>query len=172
MRAFLASEQRGHSHALAPLHRYSFQPTVTASQALPEGTTVEPRPRGVVTVRRTIACQLNRFALGADFEGVDAHAPFPMMAVVAGGQQKPAALSAGAAGKLLNSREGFFRLGPSSFVSRSPSSKLFNIAHLRLGFSRWDRRSRPGQRKSPPLARWRAESSGARITRGERRPVV
>ena len=36
MRAFLASEQRGHSHALAPLHRYSFQPTVTASQVLPE----------------------------------------------------------------------------------------------------------------------------------------
>jgi hypothetical protein len=37
MRAFLASEQRGHSHALAPLHRYSFQPTVSASQAFPEG---------------------------------------------------------------------------------------------------------------------------------------
>jgi hypothetical protein len=37
MRAFLASEQRGHSHALAPLHRYSFQPAVTASQAFPEG---------------------------------------------------------------------------------------------------------------------------------------
>jgi hypothetical protein len=32
----LASAQRGHSHALAPLRRYSFQPAVTASQALPE----------------------------------------------------------------------------------------------------------------------------------------
>jgi hypothetical protein len=36
VRAFLASEQRGHSHALAPLHRYSFQPTMSASLALPE----------------------------------------------------------------------------------------------------------------------------------------
>jgi hypothetical protein len=32
----LTSAQRGHSHALAPLRRYSFQPTVTASKALPE----------------------------------------------------------------------------------------------------------------------------------------
>jgi hypothetical protein len=29
-------------------------------------------------VQRTIACQLKRFALGADFEGVDAHALFPI----------------------------------------------------------------------------------------------
>jgi hypothetical protein len=32
-------------------------------------------------VRRTIACQLKRFALGGDVEGVDAHALFPMMAL-------------------------------------------------------------------------------------------
>jgi hypothetical protein len=29
----------------------------------------------------TITCQLKRFALGGDVEGVDAHASFPMMAV-------------------------------------------------------------------------------------------
>jgi hypothetical protein len=33
-------------------------------------------------VRNTIACQLKRFALGADVEGADAHVSFPMMAVV------------------------------------------------------------------------------------------
>jgi hypothetical protein len=52
------------------------QPSVSGG-----GTAVEPRPRGVVAMRRTIACQLKRFALGGDVEGVDAHAPFPMMAV-------------------------------------------------------------------------------------------
>ena len=89
-------------------------------------------------MRRTIACQLNRLALGADFEGVDAHASFPMMAVVAGGQQNPAA---GAAGKLLNSRDVFCKLGLHLFRAQ-PSSKLFNIAHLRwnqcagIGFSK------------------------------------
>ena len=126
----LASEQRGHSHALAPLRRYSFQPAVTASQALPEREPQSNHALGALSpCEMTIACQLKRFALGADVEGVDAHASFPMMAVVVAGrplQQKPAAQLAGAAGKVTQHAEAYF-------VGRSPNrscSILLTVARM------------------------------------------
>jgi hypothetical protein len=82
-------------------------------------------------VRNTIARQLKRFAPGADFDGVDAHASFLMMAVVVGGalKQKPAAPSAGAAGSY-STAETYFVSWGFIFLGAQPSSKLFNIAHF------------------------------------------
>jgi hypothetical protein len=78
-----------------------------------------------VTVRNIIACQLKRFATGADCEGVGAHASFLMF----GGslKQKPAAPSAGAAGTLLKQQR--------PILYAAAQSRLFNIAHFGGGLT-------------------------------------